>query len=199
MAEQQQHSFATPGPAALGAFAVAVFGFGAVFLGKVSVNGLPLLAAWLIGGGIVQLTAGIMELKDHNVTGGNVFLYFAGFFMFAAALSVTAKFLMITNGIKPDPVVEGWLWMAGTGFLVAMTPSYAKSTSALFFLVVGVDIALFLIALLDLGIADPATCKPIVGYLLVGTGCIALYLILATATNTVFGKTVIPVPKPLAK
>ena len=129
-----------------------------------------------------------MELKDHNVTGGNVFLYFAGFFMFAAALSVAAKFLMITHGIKPDVVVEGWLWLAGTGFLVAMTPSYAKSNAALFLLVVAVDIALFLIALLDLGIADPAICKPIVGYLLVGTGCIALYLILATATNTVYGK-----------
>jgi len=48
-----------------------------------------------------------------------------------------------------------------------MTPSYAKSTSALFFLVVGVDIALLLIALLDLGIAEPAIFKPIVGYLLV--------------------------------
>jgi hypothetical protein len=88
MAEQQQHSFATPGPAALGAFAVAVFGFGAVFLGKVGVNGLPLLAVWLIGGGIVQLTAGIMELKDHNVTGENGFLYFAGFFMFASFIKI---------------------------------------------------------------------------------------------------------------
>ena len=195
----QEHSFATPGPAALGAYAVAVFGFGAVFLGKVGVNGLPLLAAWLVGGGIIQLTAGIMELKDHNVTGGNVFLYFSGFFMFAAALSVIAKFLLITHGMKPDVVVEGWLWMAGTGFLVAMTPSYAKSNAALFLLVVAVDFALLLIALLDLGIADPGICKPIVGYILVGTGCIALYLILATATNTVYGKPVIPVPKPLVK
>ena len=59
---EQQHSFVTPGPAALGAFAVAVFGFGAVFLGKVGVNGLPLLAAWLIGGGIVQLDRG-----DHGI------------------------------------------------------------------------------------------------------------------------------------
>lgn len=56
----QEHSFATPGPAALGAFAVAVFGFGAVFVGYVTVNGLPLLAAWLIGGCLIQLVAAIM-------------------------------------------------------------------------------------------------------------------------------------------
>jgi uncharacterized protein len=196
---EHQHSFATPGPAALGAYAVAVFGFGAVFLGKVSVNGLPLLAAWLVGGGVIQLVAGIMELKDHNITGGNVFLYFAGYFMFAAALSVFAKFLMITYGIKPDAYVEGWLWLAGAGFLIAMTPSYTKSNAALFVLVVAVDVALLLISMLDLGVADPNICKPIVGYILVGTGCIALYLVAATATNTVYGKSVFPIPKPLVK
>jgi succinate-acetate transporter protein len=195
---EQKHSFATPGPAALGAFAVAVFGFGAVFLGQIGVNGLPLLAAWLVGGGIVQVIAGIIELKDHNVTGGNVFLYFSGFFMFAAALSTIAKFLMIINGIKPEATIEGWAWMAGTGFLVAMTPAYARSNAALFILVCIVDVALLLIALLDLGVAAPI-CKPIVGYLLISTGVIAIYLIAATATNAAYGRTVIPVPKPLAK
>ncbi|HPC04688.1 MAG TPA: GPR1/FUN34/YaaH family transporter, partial [Syntrophales bacterium] len=62
-----QHTFATPGPAGLAALAVACFGFGAVFLGKVGLGGLPLLAAWLVGGGIVQYTTGVMELKDHNI------------------------------------------------------------------------------------------------------------------------------------
>ncbi|HNT57781.1 MAG TPA: GPR1/FUN34/YaaH family transporter, partial [Syntrophales bacterium] len=84
----QEHTFASPGPAGLAALAVACFGFGAVFLGKVGLGGLPLLAAWLIGGGIVQYTTAVMELKDHNITGGNVFLFFSAFFMFAAALSV---------------------------------------------------------------------------------------------------------------
>jgi succinate-acetate transporter protein len=196
MTMDHQHSFANPGPAALGAYAVAVFGFGPVFLGKVGLNGLPLLAAWLVGGGIVQLTAAIIELKDHNLTGGNVFLYFSGFFMFAAALSVFAKFMMLSKGIKPDAYIEGWLWAAGSGFLIAMTPSYAKSNAALFILVLAVDVALVLISLLDLGLANPAVFKPIVGYILIGTGVIALYLIAAIATNTTFGRTVLPIPKP---
>jgi succinate-acetate transporter protein len=69
----------------------------------------------------------------------------------------------------------------------------------LFVLVVAVDVALFLISLLDLGVADPTICKPIIGYILVGTGCIALYLVAAIATNTVYGKSVFPIPKPLVK
>jgi len=90
-----EHSFASPGPAGLAALAVACFGFAAVFLGKVGLGGLPLLAAWLVGGGVVQLSTALIELKDHNITGGNVFLFFSAFFMFAAALSVFAKFMLL--------------------------------------------------------------------------------------------------------
>ncbi|MGB4548410.1 MAG: GPR1/FUN34/YaaH family transporter, partial [Syntrophales bacterium] len=81
-----EHSFATPAPAGLRALAVASFGFAAVFLGWVNVEGLPILTTWLIGGGVVQYTTAVIELKDHNVTGGNVFLFFSAFFMFGASL-----------------------------------------------------------------------------------------------------------------
>jgi len=113
----QEHTFASPGPAGLGALAVACFGFGAVFMGWVKVEGLPILFAWLVGGGVVQYTVAVMELKDHNITGGNVFLFFSAFFMFGASLSVLAKFFMIKFGMAPHGYVEGWTWMAGAGFL----------------------------------------------------------------------------------
>ena len=92
-----EHSFATPGPAGLGALAVACFGFGAVFLGLVKPGGLPILAAWLFGGCLVQYTTAVIELKDHNVLGGNVFLFFAAFFMLGAALSTMSKFLLLAG------------------------------------------------------------------------------------------------------
>ena len=117
----QEHTFASPGPAGLAALAVACFGFGAVFNGWVKVEGLPILFAWLVGGGVVQYTTAVMELKDHNITGGNVFLFFSAFFMFGASLSVLAKFLMIKFGMAPHAYVEGWTWMAGAGFLTAVT------------------------------------------------------------------------------
>ena len=77
----QQHSFANPAPAGLGALAMACFTFYAMFTGKVSHDALPLLACWLVGGAICQLTCGLIELKDHNISGGNVFLFFGAFFM----------------------------------------------------------------------------------------------------------------------
>jgi len=195
----QEHTFASPGPAGLAALAVACFGFGAVFLGKVGLGGLPLLAAWLIGGGIVQYTTAVMELKDHNITGGNVFLFFSAFFMFAAALSVFAKFMLITFSMKPLTYVEGWCWMAGAGFLTAVTPAYFKSSKAMAILVVLVDICLWAIVFLDLGIADPAVWKPVVGYLLIVVGWIGIYMSGAITCNTVYGKAIYPVPTPFIK
>ncbi|PID78365.1 MAG: hypothetical protein CSB21_00600 [Deltaproteobacteria bacterium] len=195
---EHEHSFATPGPAGLGALAVACFGFGAVFTGKVQLEGLPLLAAWLIGGGIVQYTVAVIELKDHNLTGGNVFLFFSAFFMFGASLSVFAKFMMHKYGMTPHPVVEGWCWMAGALFLTAVTPAYAKTPLFLLIVVILLDIALWLIFLLDMGILS-ASVKPIIGWLLIVAGFLAVYIIAAMVNNAAFGRKVIPLPGPVSK
>lgn len=190
----QDHTFVSPGPAGLGALAVACFGFGAVFTGKVGLGGLPLLAAWLIGGGIVQYTVAVMELKDHNMTGGNVFLFFSAFFMFGAALSVLAKYLMLSGiigSVKPDPMVEGFCWMAGASFLTAVTPAYLKSPRPLFMIVLLLDIALWIIVGLDMGLIG-AELKPVVGYLLYASGWIGVYLVAAIVNNHIYGRVVLP-------
>jgi len=195
-----EHSFASPAPAGLAALAVACFGFGAAFLGKVAVEGLPLLFAWLMGGCLVQYTTAVIELKDHNITGGNVFLFFSAFFMLAAALSVISKFLMIKFGMKPAVHVEGWMWMAGATFLTLVTPAYAKNNALIFMLVVIVDVVLWMIVGIDSGwYGDPAVFKPIIGWSLVVCGFMGLYLAGAVVCNTVYGKAVFFVPGPVIK
>jgi succinate-acetate transporter protein len=197
----KEHSFVSPGPAGLGALAVACFGFGAVFSGKVGLGGLPLLSAWLIGGGIVQYTVAVMELKDHNMTGGNVFLFFSAFFMFGAALSVLAKYLMLSGiigTVKPESMVEGFCWMAGAAFLTAVTPAYLKSPTPLFLIVLLLDIVLWMIVGLDMG-QFGAGIKPIIGYLLYAAGWIAIYLVAAIVNNHIFGRVVLPTFGTIAK
>jgi succinate-acetate transporter protein len=195
-----EHSFASPAPAGLAALAVACFGFGAVFLGKVAVEGLPLLFAWLMGGCLVQYTTAVIELKDHNITGGNVFLFFSAFFMLAAALSVISKFLMIKFGMKPAVHVEGWMWMAGASFLTLVTPAYAKNTALIFILVLIVDVVLWMIVGVDTGwFGDPAVFKPIIGWALVVCGFMGVYLAGAVVCNTVYGKAIFYVPGPVIK
>lgn len=196
----QEHSFASPGPAGLAALAVATFGFGAVFFGKVAVEGLPLLFAWLMGGALVQYTVAVMELKDHNILGGNVFLFFSAFFMLAAALSTLSKFFMIKFGMKPAVTVEGWMWMAGAAFATVVTPAYAKSNLIIFIVVAMITVGLWIIVGLDTGwYGDPLVLKPIFGWICIISGFLSLYLAGAVVCNTVYGKVVFPVPKPLIK
>jgi len=189
-----EHSFANPSAAGLGALAVACFGFGAVFTGLIKPDGFLLLAAWLVGGGIVQYTVAVIELKDHNLAGGNVFLFFSAFFMFAAALSLLAKYLMIAGllgDFKPNPLVEGYCWMAGAAFLTAATPAYLKSAKPMLILVILIDIALWMIVFKDMGKLDP-TLVPTIGYALYAAGWIGVYMVAALVNNTVFGRQIIP-------
>jgi uncharacterized protein len=141
----QEHAFASPGPAGLAALAVACFGFAPVFLGLIDPSGLPLLAAWLIGGFVVQIVVAIMELKDHNITGGNVFLFFCAFFMLASAISAFAKWYMISfmfgpkaakaaldaaaavAGIKPDMLTPDQVKAAMAGVPAAVGAMMQKA------------------------------------------------------------------------
>ncbi|HON23429.1 MAG TPA: hypothetical protein PKV74_06595 [Syntrophales bacterium] len=211
-------------------------------MGKVDLSGFPLLAAWLVGGCLVQYTTAVIELKDHNITGGNVFLFFSAFFMLAAAISVFAKwysisFIFVPKAAKeamdaavaaagvadvkmltPEQLaaakagigkavggmvskmvyIEGWMWMAGAGFLTAVTPAYAKS--GLFLLVVVIDVVLWMIVGMDTGwFGDPKTWKPVIGYLLVFSGWYGVYMAGAVVCNTIYGKKVFWTPPPLVK
>jgi succinate-acetate transporter protein len=193
----EQHSFITPAPAVMGALAIACFGFFAILTGRVGHNAIPLLACWAFGGGILQVAAGIIELKDKNLTGGNVILFFGSFFMFATCASLATKYGLSQAGLPMDGRIEGWLWMAGLIFLVGMTPSYLKAPKVLFTLVVLVDIALVLLVCLDLKLnVDRALFASVCGWLLLISGCLALYLTAAISTNTNFGRTILPMGKP---
>ncbi|SMC72646.1 hypothetical protein SAMN02746065_108116 [Desulfocicer vacuolatum DSM 3385] len=208
-----QPSFANPLPAGLGSLAVACFAFGAVYLGKVTLAGYPLLAAWLIGGGIVQvITAGI-ELKNKNITAGNVFLFFSAFFMFSASLSVLAKFAMILfvkNGTVPAElfdfstykIIEGYCWIGGASFITIIIPSYLKSAPRpLTLMVVLLTICLWIIAALDLQLISDADkfWHHCVGYLAIISGFLAIYIVGAVCNNTVFEREVMPLFVPVVK
>jgi len=128
-----EHSFATPAPAGLAALAVACFGFGAVFMGKVDLSGFPCLAAWLIGGFVVQYTTAVMELKDHNIPGGNVFLFFSAFFMLAAAISIFAKWYSISFIFGPKAAkeaIDAAITAAGVADVKMLTPEQLAAAKA---------------------------------------------------------------------
>jgi len=194
----QGPGFASPGPAGLGALAVVCFGFGAAFTGKVPLEGLLLLAAWLFGGCLIQIVTSIIELKEGNLTGGNIMLFFSAFFMFSSGLGMIAKFVMITMGMVPSVVIEGYLWAGAAAFLTICTPAYARQNAIMFVLVIVVDVILWMLAGIDTNIL-PATYKHPLGYALFGVGIVGIYMSGAAMVNTVYGKMLLPIPAAVSK
>jgi hypothetical protein len=198
---EQEHSFANPGPAALGALAIACFAFYALLTGKVTHDAAPIMACWLVGGAICQLVAAVIELKDHNISGGNVFLFFGSFFMVVTALSLVTKYGLHAAGLPFDATIEGWCWLAGWGFLVLVTPCYLKGPKLLFWGFIAADVGILCIALMDLNLtALPLPLMAnVAGWLILVLGIIGVYLAGAICVNTTFGRSILPTTTPYVK
>jgi hypothetical protein len=194
----QEHSFANPGPCGLGALAIICFAFFALLTGKIGHNSYPILAAWLVGGFVCQLTTGLIELKDHNLVGGNVFTFFSAFFMLTTAIRISTAYGLESAGLHFDATVNGWAWMGGAAFLIAVTPNYLKSAKLFFFLVVLVDVALVCLTIVDLKLSgfQLALLAQIAGWSLFIAGWIGIYLTAAITINSTFGRPILPTTKP---
>jgi succinate-acetate transporter protein len=161
---------------------------------------MPLMGCWLIGGFVVQVIVGTIELKEGQILGGNVFLYFSAFFMLVGGLEFFVKYFALSQqwSIPLDTHVDGWAWLVLAFCLVMWTPAYFKGTSILALVVILVDIAVVQVAFLDLGVLSPSF-KPFAAYALLAAGILAMYLSAALILNTTYGKTVLPLTKPWLK
>ncbi len=199
--------WANPAPAGLVALAVACFTFYYILFGFEAygftspAGALPLLGCWLMGGFVIQVIVGVVELMEGNSTGGNVFTVFSAFFMLAGGLEFFVKYFAAANkwAIPLNTVVDGYAWAALAIFIVLWTPAYFKGTSILALAVILLDVAVVFIALMDLGLVAKPTGDPIAAYFLLGTGILALYLSSAIILNTAFGKSILPITGPWVK
>lgn len=199
MSESNQiKEWSNPTPAGLVALAVACFGFFALLSGKVTGAAMPLLGCWLLGGFVVQVIVGIIDLKGGNTTGGNTFLFFSAFFMFVSGIEMIFKFNMLTNKITFDGRLDGWAWLALMFVMYLWTPAFFRASFFLTLIVLALDVALPFLALMDMGVL-PGSFKPIPAYSLLAAGIFGIYLASAIVVNTAFGKKVYPVPDPIIK
>jgi len=179
--------WANPTPAGLVALAVACFCFFGIFNGFVKPSAMPLIGCWLMGGFVIQLIVGLLDLKGGNYAGGNTFLFFSAFFMLVGGLEMFFKYYG-----EVDARIDGYAWAALTLAVYLWTPAFFKSFNLLSLVVLALDVALPFITLIDLGILS-ADFKPIPGYALLVAGIIAIYLSAALVVNTTFGKKIYPV------
>jgi len=192
------HGPANPGPAGLVALAMACFTFFAVHTGRVEGSSIALLGLWLIGGFVVQVIVGVMELQHGNVLGGNIFTFFSAFFMLVTGLELIFKYFAGIYSWPVDGRIDGWAWLALAIALLTWTPGYFKAPLSLLGVVVALDVAVPLVALMDLNWI-PHSLHAVSGPALFIAGLFGLYTAAAVVLNTVFERTVIPTGSPLIK
>ncbi len=183
--------WSNPSPAGLVAYAVACYCFFAVFTGKVEASALPLLGCWLIGGFTIQIVVGIVDLKNRNIAGGNLFLFFSGFFMLAGGFEMFLKYNAVIAGGALDTRLDGYAWLVLFLVMVLWTPAFCGKFTLLSIIVIVLDVALPLIALADLTLI-PKSATVVAAWALGISGSIAIYLSAAIVVNGALGRKVYP-------
>ena len=184
--------WSNPTPAGLVALAVACFCFFALLNGFVDKSAMPLVGCWLIGGFVVQLIVGLLDLKGGNYAGGNTFLFFSAFFMLTGGIEMFVKYNGLLTNAPVDSRIDGYAWLALTLAIYLWTPAFLKPFSLLSLIVLALDVALPFIVLVDLGVL-PKSFSPVAAYALLAAGLVALYFSAALVVNTTYGKKVFPV------
>ena len=183
--------WSNPTPAGLVALAVACFCFFALLNGFVKPSAMPLIGCWLIGGFVIQIVVGLLDLKGGNYAGGNTFLFFSAFFMLTGGLEMFCKYKGIVSGVPLDSRIDAYAWMALGLVIYLWTPAFFKSFGILSLIVIALDVALPFIFLVDLGVL-PKTFSVIPAYALLVCAILAIYLSAALVVNTTFGRKIYP-------
>jgi len=184
--------WSNPTPAGLVALAVACICFFALLNGFVQPSAMKLAGCWLIGGFVIQLIVGLLDLKGGNHAGGNTFLFFSAFFMLVGGMEMFVKYNGLASGMPVDSRIDGYAWIVLTLVLYLWTPAFLKSFGLLSLIVLAIDAALPFIALVDLKILPPSF-SVIPAYALLTAAILAIYLSAALVVNTAYGRKVYPV------
>ncbi len=183
--------WANPTPAGLVALAVACACFFALLTGRVEHSAMPLVGCWLIGGFVIQIIVGLLDLKGGNYAGGNTFLFFSAFFMLTSGIEMLLKYQAISAGTPLDTRIDGYAWCILTVVVYLWTPAFFKKFNLLSVVVIFLDIALPFIALTDLQVLSKGWAH-IPAWSLLCAGIVAVYLGAGMVVNTTFGKKVYP-------
>lgn len=186
------------GPAGLVALAMACFCFFALLTGRVDHSAMALLGIWLMGGFVVQIVTALLELREGNLLGGNVFTFFSAFFMLVSGAEMLVKFYAAHTGLVIDARLSGWAWLAITMAITLWTPAYLAGARSLSLVVISLVPALWIIALRDLGVLGPEWA-PIAGYFALLGGLMGIYTSAAVILNSKFSRVILPVGSPFIK
>jgi uncharacterized protein len=118
-----------------------------------------------------------------DLAGGNTFLYFSAFFALGSGLCWLGQFFADLYGWAYDMRILGWEWLILATVLTLTTPAF-KRPRTVFVSICVVDIALYISALMYLGLLG-AMAATIGGILYFVAGVLAFYTAAAVILSSV--------------
>jgi hypothetical protein len=179
-------------PAALGLFglAVAAFVLGAADLGLTSTSKSLMIPWILMFGATAQLIASVMDFKRKNIFGATVFGIYA---MTMYSIAITLIIAIFTDNAQIIHYAFGLV--AILFFSLIATVASLMTNKALFAILIAVDLAVISLIPHYLNGVSPQPA----GVFLMATSALSFYAAGAVLINTMAGKTIIPLGKPLWK
>jgi len=154
-----------------------------------------ILAMGIFYGGLAQIIAGILEYRKGNTFGVTAFTSYGLFWMSFVFLLILPGLVGVTG---PSEIFLGWyLFMWGL-FTMMMFIGTLKKNIALSVVFFTLFVLFYLLALRDWGFIS----KDISGFIGIEgiiCGLSAIYLAMAEVINESFGKTILPIGRPILK
>ena len=157
-----------------------------------------ILGMGIFYGGCAQIIAGIMEFKKGNTFGTTAFTSYGLFWISLVALWLLPSLTFINDGSKAVSTEAGfmaWYFFMWGLFTFCMFIGTLKKNTGLQTIFGSLFILFFLLALRDWGYISGAW----IGYEGIICGFSAFYVAIAEVLNETYGKTVLPLGKPILK
>ncbi len=186
--------FANPGPAGLMVLAFYLAALWPVVTHRAPHEMINVLIALGFAGGLVQFTAGIIDLKNGEIMTGNIMLAFSAFMWLGFW-----EFLGKSLGFIPEntSVVDGYVFIVMGILMTGFTVGHLKAPKITLLFMIFTDI--FFLSAGAFFLTHNPTLWNIVGIALPLIILTILWIVFGTVLNGVFGKEIIPLGKPLIK
>lgn len=191
---QHDHPFANPGPAGQMVLAFYLGCLWPIATGQVSHELAVVLVPLGLAGGIVQLTAGIIELRNGSILGGNIMCAFSAF-MFLGMGENLLKALQILPSNTTG--VDGWIFLIMGILMVGFTFGFFIINFAASIFMIATDV-FFCCAGLS-WLLHSSALWTIAGWSLPIVVITIIYQAVGVVLNTHLGKEVIKMGPPLIK
>jgi succinate-acetate transporter protein len=187
IAEIIRDTTANPAPLGLMGFGLTTVLLNLHNAGLIAI-GNAVLAVGLLGGGLAQIIAGVMEWKKRNTFGTVAFTSYGFFWISLVVLIVMPRFGIADASDRSGMAAYLFVWGL---FSVVMFVATLKMNRALMLVFFALTLLFFLLAIADALQSEPLT--RVAGYEGILCGLGAIYIGAAQTLNEVYGRTVLPI------